>query len=50
MGDDGEGVVVEKGGSVLFAMKFPYLGVFPAEFGQGDAKRFFVPYPRILHI
>lgn len=50
MGDDGEGLVVEKGGSMLFAMKFPYLGVFPAGFGQGDTNRFFVPYPSILQI
>lgn len=41
---------MEKGRSMLFAMKFPYLGFFTAGFGQGDAKRFFVPYPGILQI
>lgn len=50
MGDNGKGLAVEKGGSMLFAIKFLYLEVFSAGLGQGDAKRFFVPYPGILQI
>lgn len=43
-------VWLEKGGSMVFAMKFPYLGVFLAGFGQGDAKSLFVPYAGILQV
>lgn len=46
IGNDGEDLAVEKGGLVLLAMKFLYLGVFLARFGQGDSKSLFCAISR----